>query len=213
MEHGSIISLQIGEPINEEFSKVKLFSAMNKKEKEYVTITKAGIAGDGVGNKKFHGGPDRVICFYPFEHYELWNKKFNKQLAVPAFGENLTITGMKEEQTFIGDIYQIGDTIIQITQGRIPCSTISHFNNEPEFLKAVLNTNFTGYFARVIQEGAIKKQDDIVLLERVQDKVTVLYATDVILHKRDGQEGAHSVLSIDSLAEEWIHKLSSRLKT
>ncbi|MFJ7636845.1 MULTISPECIES: MOSC domain-containing protein [unclassified Peribacillus] len=211
MENRKIMSLQIGMPKEEELSGVKIKTAMDKKAIDYITVTKSGIDRDGVGNRKFHGGPDRALCFYPFEHYDLWNRTFNKQLSIPAFGENLTIAGMTERQTFIGDIYRIGGTVIQITQGRIPCSTISHFNKEPEFLKLVMDTNLTGYFARVIQEGVIGQQDDIVLLDRLQDKVTVLYATDVILHKRDGEEGAMSLLSIESLSEEWGALLSKRM--
>ena len=210
MEHGKIISLQIGMPKQEAFSSVKMKTAMNKRPIEYVTVTKSGIEGDGVGNKKFHGGPDRALCFYPFEHYHLWNQKLNKQLPVPAFGENLTIAGMTENQTYIGDIYRIGETVIRITQGRIPCSTISHFNNELGFLKLVMDTNLTGYFAKVIQEGVIRKQDDIVLMDRIQDQVTVQYATDVILHKRDGEDGVEALLTIDSLAEEWKSLLLKR---
>ncbi|MGE7603713.1 MOSC domain-containing protein [Peribacillus sp. NPDC097675] len=212
MEYGKIISLNIGMPKQEEFSSVKMKTAMKKRSIESVTVTKLGIEGDGVGNRKFHGGPDRALCFYPFEHYHLWNQKFFKQLSIPAFGENLTTAGMTENQTYIGDVYRIGETVVQITQGRIPCSTISHFNHEPDFLKLVKETNLTGYFAKVIQEGMIRKQDDIVLLERLQDQVTVLYATDVILHHRDGQDGVNNLLSIHSLADEWKSLLLNRIQ-
>lgn len=213
MESGKIISLQIGMPKQEEFSSVKMKTAMNKRFIEYVNVTKSGIEGDGVGNRKFHGGPDRALCFYPVEHYHLWQQKFSKQLSVPAFGENLTTAGMTENQTYIGDVYRIGETVVQITQGRIPCSTISYFNNEPEFLKLVRDTNLTGYFAKVIQEGVIRKQDDIVLLDRLQDQVTVLYATDVILHHRDGQDGVNRLLTIESLADEWKSLLLKRIQS
>ena len=85
-------------PKQEIFSNINIFSAMDKQAQDNVTVTKSGIIGDGVGNVKFHGGPDRALCFYPFEHYSLWNEKFSKQLDIPAFGENLTIAGMKEEK-------------------------------------------------------------------------------------------------------------------
>ncbi|MFE4427957.1 MOSC domain-containing protein [Peribacillus butanolivorans] len=211
MENGKIVSLQAGKPKQEMFSNVKILSAMDKKPLDNVTVTKSGIVGDGVGNLKFHGGPDRALCIYPFEHYSFWNEKFSKQLDIPAFGENLTVAGMMETHTYIGDIYQIGGTIVQITQGRIPCSTISHFNQEPKFLTSVMKTSFTGYFAKVIQEGVIKKQDEIVLLDRLQENISVYYATEVILHNRDGQDGAHALLSVDSLAEDWKQRILKRV--
>ena len=199
--------MQIGLPKTEVYSNVNIKTAMAKKKTDQIAVNSAGIAGDGVGNLKYHGGTDRAICFYPFEHYALWNERFGRQLEMPAFGENLTVSGMTESQTFIGDIYRIGKTVVQITQGRIPCSTISHFNREPGLLKAVMETSFTGYFARVIQEGKIRMGDGIELLERVQDQVTVQYATDVILKRRDGEAGAQALLAIVPLAEDWRKRL------
>ena len=207
MEKRKIISLQIGLPKTEVYSNVNIKTAMAKKKTDQIAVNSAGIAGDGVGNLKYHGGTDRAICFYPFEHYALWNERFGRQLEMPAFGENLTVSGMTESQTFIGDIYRIGETVVQITQGRIPCSTISHFNREPGLLKAVMETSFTGYFARVIQEGKIRMGDGIELLEWVQDQVTVQYATDVILKRRDGEAGAQALLAIVPLAEDWRKRL------
>ncbi|CAH0142899.1 hypothetical protein SRABI96_00509 [Peribacillus sp. Bi96] len=212
MENGKIVSLHAGKPKQEKFSNVDIFSAMDKQAQDKVTVTKSGIIGDGVGNVKFHGGPDRALCFYPIEHYSLWNEKFAKKLEIPAFGENLTIAGMREETTFIGDLYQIGEVIVQINQGRIPCSTISHFNQEPKFLEFVFKTGYTGYFAKVIQEGTLKKQNEIVLLDRLQEKISVHYATEVILHNRDGLDGAYTLLTLDSLAEDWKQRVEKRVQ-
>ena len=212
MENGKIKSLHAGKPKQEIFSNVDIFSAMDKQAQDHVTVTKSGINGDGIGNEEFHGGPDRALCFYPFEHYSLWNEKFSKKLDIPAFGENLTVAGMREDDTYIGDIYQIGEVIVQINQGRIPCSTISHFNQEPKFLELVLKTGFSGYFARVLQEGTINKQNEIVLIDRLQEKVSVHYATEVILHKRDGLEGAMALLALDPLAEDWKQRILKRVK-
>ncbi|WP_375089182.1 MOSC domain-containing protein [Peribacillus sp. RS7] len=212
MENGKIESLHARKPKQENFSNIDIFSAMDKQAVDDVIVTKSGIMGDGVGNVKFHGGPDRALCFYPFEHYSLWNERFAKKLDIPAFGENLTVAGMREETTYIGDIYQIGEVIVQINQGRIPCSTISYFNQEPKFLEFVLKTSYTGYFAKVIQEGTIKKQNEIVLIDRLQEKISVHYATEVILHNRDGLEGSNALLTLDSLAEDWKQRIVKRVQ-
>ena len=70
MENRKIMSLQIGMPKDEVLSGIKIKTAMDRKAIDYITVTKSGIDGDGVGNRKFHGGPDRALCFYPFEHYD-----------------------------------------------------------------------------------------------------------------------------------------------
>lgn len=200
---GHIVSLQIGRPKDELYSGVSLTTAINKRRVNTLNVMSEGIVGDEVGNKKYHGGPDRVICFYPYENYEKWEKKLGSKLEIPGFGENITVKGLEEENVYIGDIYRIGDCIIQISQGRIPCSTISIFNTQPPLLKGVLETCLTGYFARIIKPGIIQENDEMILEIRVQEDVNILYGNRVILHGQDGIEGINRLLSIPELSEEW----------
>ncbi|MBA5845292.1 MOSC domain-containing protein, partial [Escherichia coli] len=69
-------------------------------------------------NLKYHGGPDRTVCIYPYEHYAKWTEMFGEELQVTAFGENLITTNMLESSVQIGDKFQIGETVIQITEAR-----------------------------------------------------------------------------------------------
>ena len=74
-----------------------------------------------------------------------------------AFGENITVTNMLEQNVHIGDIFRLGDAVIQITQGRIPCSTITKRTDMPPLLKRMVETGFTGYLCRVLEEGTVRK--------------------------------------------------------
>jgi MOSC domain-containing protein YiiM len=203
---GKIVSFQIGKPQLRLFSGAQFNTAINKQQINSALVTKEEIAGDGIGNRKRHGGPDRVICFYPYEHYKMWEMLWGKRLHIPAFGENVTVSGMNEQQVYIGDIYRIGECLVQITQGRIPCAMISYFNGEPDFLKKVIETSFTGYFARVLQEGILHETDSIELVERVQNEVSVLYGNEIYFHNKDGLEGLEKLLSINELAHVWTTK-------
>ncbi|MDQ0217879.1 MOSC domain-containing protein [Peribacillus cavernae] len=207
---GKIISFQIGKPQLRVFSGLQLDTAMDKKMVKSSLVTKKEIKGDGIGNRKSHGGPDRVICFYPYEHYAMWEELWGRKLPVPAFGENITVAGMKEKQVYIGDIFKIGECLVQITQGRIPCATISYFNGEPDFLKKVIETSFTGYFARVLEEGTLNNSDSIELVQRMQDRVSVLYGNEVYFHGKDGLEGLDKLLGVTELADVWKSKAEQR---
>ena len=121
-----IIRLNIGKPKISTYKSKEFLTGIGKKSISEALLLKDQFVGDGVANPAFHGGPDRAVCFYPYEHYKQWEEEFNKILSIPAFGENLTVSGMLEKDICIGDIFQIGDTIVQITQGRVPCSTISN---------------------------------------------------------------------------------------
>ena len=54
-----------------------------KQTTEEAFLTKEGFRGDGVADLRYHGGPDRAVCVYPYEHYSLWEKEFNQPFPRP----------------------------------------------------------------------------------------------------------------------------------
>lgn len=201
-----IINLAVGKPREYNWNNKKEFSGIGKSVVQAFEVKKTGIIGDDVANHKFHGGPDRVVCFYPFEHYSYWEDVFQKKLILPAFGENITATGMMEEQVCIGDIYKIGDTILQITQGRVPCVTISNYNEEKQLLKKVIDTTLTGYFFRVLVEGTIMFDSEITLLEKHSKEISVSFATHILFHQKQDKTSIEKILTVDALAEDWRNR-------
>ncbi len=178
---------------------------------EEAFLTKEGFRGDGVADLRYHGGPDRAVCVYPFEHYLLWEKEFKKPLPSSTFGENLTVTNMLEKDVCIGDIFRLGDAVIQITQGRIPCSTITKRTNNPSLLKRMVQTGYTGYLCRVLEEGMVRKNSKILLLESHPKQVSILYGNEVYFHNQKDVEGIKRLLDVQELANEWQELLVDRL--
>ncbi|MFN7253476.1 MAG: MOSC domain-containing protein [Anaerobacillus sp.] len=201
-----IINLAVGKPKEYHWHNEKQLSGIGKSTVQAFRVEKNGIVGDDVANPKFHGGPDRVVCLYPFEHYSYWEEGFQQKLILPAFGENLTVTGMMEEQVCIGDIFKIGDTILQITQGRVPCVTISNYNEEKQLLKKVIETNLTGYFFRVLEEGTIMFDSKITLMERHAKEISVFFATQILFHQKEDKASIEKILTVDALAEDWRNR-------
>ncbi|PLS17094.1 MOSC domain-containing protein [Bacillus sp. M6-12] len=209
---GKIVSLHVGKPRQEHYETATIETAFKRPAVAEAFLTINGFNGDEVANKVHHGGPDRAICFYPIEHYGFWEAKWGKQLPLPAFGENVLAEGMKEEEVFVGDVYRIGDAIVEITQGRVPCAKISHNNGVPEFLDSVLKTGLTGYFGRVLAEGTIKSGQTIHLMDRKQNKVSILYANEILLQGRDGLAGIDKLLEMEYLAAVWRKNLEKKRK-
>jgi MOSC domain-containing protein YiiM len=178
---------------------------------EEAFLTKEGFRGDGVADLRYHGGPERAVCVYPFEHYLLWEKEFKKPLPSSTFGENLTVTNMLEKDVCIGDIFRLGDAVIQITQGRIPCSTITKRTNNPSLLKRMVQTGFTGYLCRVLEEGMVRKNSKIILLESHPKQVSILYGNEIYFHNHKDVEGIKRLLDVQELANEWQEMLVDRL--
>src|SRR5436853_7181035 len=87
-----------------------------------VWLGKTNIAGDGQASIKTHGGPDKAVCVFPWEHYAYWKNELElPELTYGAFGENFTLQGQLEDQACIGDSVAFGEVVLQISQPRPPC--------------------------------------------------------------------------------------------
>ncbi len=175
-------------------------------------LTKEGFRGDGVADLRYHGGPDRAVCVYPHEHYRLWEREFGSKLPPSTFGENVTVTNMLEQEVCIGDIFRLGDAVIQITQGRIPCSTITKRTNMPSLLKRMVETGYTGYLCRVLEEGTVRRDSTITLVESHPKQVSILFGNQIYFHQQKDLEGIKKVLDVQELANEWRERLGKRLE-
>lgn len=207
MTKKEILHLAVGKPRDYAWKYGIESSGIGKTPVERAELTSLGFVDDGVANPEFHGGPDRAVCLYPYEHYEYWNRLFETQINPPAFGENITAAGMMEKDVCIGDIYRIGNAVLQVTQGRIPCSTISKFNQEDRLLSQIFETGFTGYFFRVLEEGPIDVGSKIELLEKDQNRVSVFFTNQILYHEQDNKAGVEKILKVDALADVWRKKL------
>lgn len=207
-----LIYFSIGKPKKMEYGDNKeIETGICKDSVEESLLTKDGFVGDGVANTKFHGGPDRAVCVYPYEHYSLWEKEFGQTLPPSAFGENVTVTNMLEKDVHVGDVFQLGEAVIQVTQGRIPCSTISKRNNNDPLLKRMVETGYTGYLCRVLQEGKVRKNSSIMLLEPHPKQVSVLFGNELYFHRPSYVEGMKRMLEVEELADVWKEKLRNRI--
>lgn len=211
-ESARIMHLAIGMPKVMAYGNGKeMLTAIQKEPVQEVYLSVDGFQGDEVADKKHHGGPDRAVCLYPYEHYAFWEQEFSTRLPKAAFGENLTVSYMLEKDIFIGDIFRIGDAVVQVTQGRVPCHTIDRNTNMTPLLKAMVKTGFTGYMCRVIEEGFIRADSEIEMIERGSGGVSVLYANEVNFHQYHDADAIRKVLGADALAEKWQELLETKL--
>jgi len=187
-------------------------TAIEKQAVDRVFLSKEGFRGDQVADLKHHGGPERAVCIYPAEHYPLWENEFQKPLPPATFGENLTVSGMLEQDVYIGDVFRIGGAVVQVTQGRVPCQTIDRRLEMTPLMKRMVKTGFTGYLCRVLEEGEVRADSDIELIETHPEEISVLYTNEVNFHWPKDIEGMENILKVDALAEEWRKHFEKRLE-
>ncbi|WP_339064077.1 MOSC domain-containing protein [Tepidibacillus marianensis] len=210
MNQPTLLGLYIGMPKNIEYKGKEFESGIRKVAVKEAFLTKDRFIGDDVANHEYHGGRDRAVLLYSDEHYKIWEKEYGIQFKKPAFGENLSVRGMVESNVYIGDIYQVGDTIIQITQARIPCDVLAKNNYIESLYRRIVETGYTGMLARVLQEGIIREDSKITLLERHPLQVSALYTHQVLFNKSAIKEELEKILQVTELAEEWQKKLKKK---
>ena len=119
----------------------------------------AGVDGDRQLNKKYHGGPDRAICLFSTELYDRL-RSFQIDLVPGAVGENFTTTGLDMQKLKPGDRLKVGGCTIEITKVRIPCASLKKWDADlPELM-----VGFSGWVAKVVNEGIVRPGDDIQTL-------------------------------------------------
>ncbi len=209
---GEVLKINIGLPRKMPWNKEGKVSAIAKQSVEEAYLEKSGFAGDGIGDLKHHGGLDRAVCLYSYEHYQKWEEEFNVSLPMPAFGENVTVSGLMEKDLFIGDRYSLGEAIIEVTQGRVPCSTISKHNSLKPLLSRMFDSCLTGCFFRVIRTGKVEAGQKLQLLERVQDQFSVYDSTRLLFHQYDRHEEIEKLIRLETLADEWKKSLEKKLR-
>ncbi|MFS0575110.1 MOSC domain-containing protein [Sporosarcina sp. 179-K 3D1 HS] len=216
MSKREIVTFAIGKPKTLPYGNGKeIVTGICKDKVEEAFLSKGGFNGDGVADLHFHGGPDRAVCVYPFEHYAQWETEFHQPLPDATFGENLTVSNMLETDVFIGDIYRIGDAVIQVTQGRVPCSTISKRTGLPNIMKRMIETGYTGYLCRVLEEGTVRRDATISLIEQHPAKISILFGNEVYFHQLQNIEAMKRLAEVEALADEWrksLHKRMARLE-
>ncbi|SDN06079.1 MOSC domain-containing protein YiiM [Psychrobacillus sp. OK028] len=212
MEEMKLMAISVGKPktVKNEIGE-ELRSGIFKSQVTEAYLTKDGFENDGVADLKHHGGLDRAVCIYSVEHYRSWSKEFHMNFPVSAIGENLLVENMLEENIHIGDRFSIGEAIIEVTQGRIPCNTINKRTGLKPLMKRMIETGHTGYLCRVIKEGRITNTDRITRILEHPERVTVSYAHSIYFYQKDSKEGIENILKVNELAEEWKVKLQKML--
>ncbi len=179
-------------------------------------ITKTGLVGDAQADLINHGGLEKALHHYPFDHYSFWNKEFDAHLLLNhagAFGENLSTTGWTEADVCIGDVVRFGTTILQISQGRQPCWKLNKRFGRNDMAFTVQKTGRTGWYYRVLQEGRAMPGDAIALDNRLQPHWPLSRLTRLLYRDTKAKDELAQMAEIPELAEGWRQLAKRRVAT
>jgi len=177
-----------------------------------VAVRRLSLQGDWQADLRYHGGLNKCVYAYPFEHYAWWAQELDRDDLVPGqFGENLTLEGLTEEMVRLGDVLRIGTCSLQVTQPRYPCFKLGIRMGSPGFPKRFLASGRTGYYLRVLEEGDLAAGDALELVERSQ-QLTVRELWHLVQFDKENIEGARLALRCQTLGPEWREPLEERVR-
>ena len=97
-----------------------------------VSVEPLNLEGDGQGDLAGHGGEHRAVFVYQLDSYRHWQEQLKRdEFVYGQFGENFTVEGLADDSACIGDRYQIGSALFEITQPRVTCYRVGIRLNEP----------------------------------------------------------------------------------
>jgi len=178
-----------------------------------VWMGKTGLAGDGQWDTEHHGGAEKAVFAYAIENYTYWQKELGiSEITAGGMGENLVMEQLTEEMISIGDTFQIGDAVVQVSQPRQPCWKPARRFKVKTLALLLQNTGRTGWYFRVLKEGNIEKGQTLTLLERPFPQWTIQKCNQVIHAKQQNFDEIRELSQCELLAPGMRETLAKRVE-
>lgn len=210
-----------------------------------------GFEGDEQADRRVHGGPEKAVHHYPFDHYAAWRAELDADCgpalrgalppapatpldgaarALPpgylgmkengglldspgAFGENVSTMGITEREVSVGDIFRLGDAIIQVSQGRQPCWKLSQRLGIADMARRVQDSGRTGWYYRVLQSGTVAPRARLERIDRLAPEWTLHRLWHALYVDRLNLAELQGIAALDVLAEGWRRYAIRRLES
>ncbi len=138
-----------------------------------VEITRQGLEGDAILDRKHHGGVDQAVYLYFADDYAYWAKALEREIAPGTFGENFTIGGVEGRSVCVGDRFTIGEVVLEVTSHRTPCKVFALRMGNPAWVKQFFKAGRPGAYCRVIEPGQVRAGEPVLHAPFAGDRITV----------------------------------------
>lgn len=168
------------------------------------------------GDRVRHGGPEKAVHHYPFEHYAAWSNDLGAHplLEEPgAFGENISTLGLTEDNVAIGDVFGLGSAVIEVSQGRQPCWRLNERFGRKAMARDVQATGRTGWYYRVLRPGTVAPSDRLIPLDRAAPEWTIARIWRAFYVDPLNRGELAGIAALDRLADSWRGLAARRLES
>jgi MOSC domain-containing protein YiiM len=138
-----------------------------------VAVHELGLDGDVQVNKRHHGGEGQAVYAYAQSDADWWEAQLGRALPPGRFGENLRTTGLDLVNAVLGERWQVGTALVEVTAWRTPCANFARYWGIPDLVKRFAAHGATGAYLRVRQTGELAAGDEVRIVSRPDHGITV----------------------------------------
>lgn len=185
-----------------------------------VTIGPLGLSGDEQADRRHHGGPEKALHHYPRDHYPAWVAWMPDAAAASgaferpgAFGENLSTHGLTEANVCVGDVFEAGTALLQVSQGRQPCWKLDLRHGRKGVARRMQETKATGWYYRVLRCGELAPGAALTLVDRPEPAWPLARVLAALFDRASGPEEWAGAAQLALLAPGWRDTFAARLAT
>jgi MOSC domain-containing protein YiiM len=198
------------------FARAGVVSAIDKRCVDgSVLIGTEGLESDEQGDRNVHGGPDKAVHCYAWQHYASWQRELPACpifQAPGAFGENFSVEVLDETLVCLGDQWQVGTALVEVSQGRQPCWKLNHRFEVSDMAARVQRTLRAGWYLRVLQPGMVVAGAVMVLKARPHAAWSIARLLSIISERDCNPALLEEVLALP-LTPSWRKPFSCRLES
>jgi ferredoxin-NADP reductase/MOSC domain-containing protein YiiM len=202
---GTLVSVNVGMPKDVSWQGKTVFTGVFKDPVAGPRrVRRLNVDGDGQGDLAGHGGEQRAVFVYQLDSYRYWERELGRGDFVHGqFGENFTVEGLSDDDVCIGDRYQVGSAVFEVTQPRVTCYRVGLRMNDPRIPALLVSHRRPGFYFRVLEEGEVQAGDEIVKLAAGQEDMTVADVDALLYLPGHPRQQMLRALRIPALSPGW----------
>jgi len=170
------------------------------------------LEGDDQADRKAHGGPDKAVYAYAVEDLRWWEEKLGRSLPYGQFGENLTTEGIEVNDALIGERWEIGSTVLEVSEPRVPCWRLGVRMEDQMFPRRFTDALRPGAYLRIIVEGSVGAGDEIRVTFKPLHGLTIRDFFRIYTRDRDEVERLVAISGISDGWREWAESWLQKVK-
>ena len=200
-----LLSVNVSQPKEVSYNGKRIKTGIFKEPVSRRTMMRRlNLNGDGQGDPTVHGGVHKAVYIYTVEHYAYWKRELGRNdLTYGQFGENLTVEGLLEEYVHIGDVFRVGEALVEVSQPRVPCFKLGIKMRNARIVKPFLASERVGFYVRVLEEGEVGAGDAIERTKIGDGGMTVKEIVHLRHFDNTNVAAAEKAASLPALTPSW----------